>query len=403
MANVLGINLSEFSQKEVLEKIVGFLMDNNQHYLVTPNPEIILAAEKDEEFFYVLNQADLSLADGVGLLIAGRLFGKKIPRVTGSDLTVELLKLAVDKKIRVMILNWDQGLSTKDEITNALNQKFPGLIFLVMDINRDINLTSEKIASINNFAPQIIFNALGFPYQEKSIYYNLKKLPSVSLALGIGGSFDFLTGKSKRAPLSWRRLGLEWLWRLLGAVFSRRFNRRFKRIWNATAIFLFKIFRVRFIYPFLYRPNVACLLYRKNEGRPEILIIQRKDNANHWQLPQGGTDGESLEIAGLREIQEELGTKAVITKATFKNVHRYLFGMIRKHGPSDTFTYNHKGQKQGLFIGEFTGKAEEIKLNFWEHTNYKWVEPDKFLAATHPCRRAGYEKFLEKFKSLNIN
>lgn len=403
MANVLGINLSEFSQKEVMEKIAGFLIDGQQHYLVTPNPEIILAAEKDEEFFYVLNQSDLSLADGVGLLIAARLFGKKIPRVTGSDLTVELLKLAATKKIKVMILNWEKGLSTKEDITSTLNHKFPGLIFSVIDLNREVNLTPEKIALINDFSPQILFNTLGFPYQEKLIYYNLKKLPTVSLALGVGGSFDFLTEKTKRAPVVWRQLGFEWLWRLFSAIKSGRFKGRLKRIWSATAVFLFRIFCVRFVYPFFYRPNVACFLYRKNGGRFEVLIIQRRDNPYHWQLPQGGTDGETLESAGLREIREELGISAAISKATFKNVHRYLFNTLRKHNPSDTFTYNHKGQKQGLLIAEFVGREEDIKLNFWDHTNYKWVEVNELLVATHPCRCVGYEKFLEKFKSLNIN
>jgi N-acetylglucosaminyldiphosphoundecaprenol N-acetyl-beta-D-mannosaminyltransferase len=75
MVNILGINLSELSRTEVLKKVKEFVNGDTQHYIVTPNPEIILASHQDEEFFYILNKADLSLADGFGLKIASFLYG----------------------------------------------------------------------------------------------------------------------------------------------------------------------------------------------------------------------------------------------------------------------------------------------------------------------------------------
>ena len=122
MANILGINLSEFTQEEVLKKIKGFLSDGAQHYIVTPNPEIILASHQDEEFFYILNEADLSLADGFGLKIAAWIFNDKVPRVTGADITIEILKIAENDKSKVVILNWENGLSGNEEIKESLNK-----------------------------------------------------------------------------------------------------------------------------------------------------------------------------------------------------------------------------------------------------------------------------------------
>ncbi|MEI6529064.1 MAG: WecB/TagA/CpsF family glycosyltransferase [Candidatus Falkowbacteria bacterium] len=401
MVNILGINLSEFSQTEVLKKIADFLKDNKQHYIVTPNPEIILAAHADEEFFYVLNQADLSLADGFGLKIAGFFFGENIPRVTGADITIELLKFSSENKTRVMILNWEKGLSQINDIKNSLNQKFPGLIFDVINISREKFLNDEIINKINLYSPAILFNTLGFPYQEKLMYHNINKLASVKVALGIGGSFDFITEKIKRAPKIFRALGLEWFWRLANAFNYQNSGQRIKRIYRATFVFLAKVIKVRFIYPFIYRNNVACFLFKKEGTETKVLIVERTDVPGHWQLPQGGTDGENIEIAGSRELREELSTDKFIARASFKKVYRYLF---RDRGKDDTRMFkNYKGQSQGLFIAEFTGIDQDIKINFWDHSAWKWVPTDKLPESVHRVRRQGSELFLKKFQSIKLN
>ncbi len=406
MVNILGINLSEFRQKEVLKKAADFLSDGRQHYIVTPNPEIILAAGHDEEFFYILNKADLSLADGFGLKIASWFFGHNLPRVTGADITVELLKLAAEKKIKVMILNWENGLSKAEDIETALKQKFPELIFSVLNISRDRFLDPGKITAINSFAPVILFNTLGFPYQEKLIYHNLNKLASVKVALGIGGSFDYITGKINRGPKILRSLGLEWFWRLLNAFAYKDTKRRLRRIYQATFIFIKKVIIVRFINPLRYRKNVACFLFKREEGKIKVLILERRDEKNHWQLPQGGTDGEDLEKAGRREIEEETGLSDIKTSAIFKNVHRYSFPKLKAgenfHG-SKRYINDYKGQKQGLYIAELAECGQEVKICFWDHVAYKWVELDHLIESLHPLRQPGAKIFLEKFKSLNIN
>ncbi|MFA5023845.1 MAG: WecB/TagA/CpsF family glycosyltransferase [Patescibacteria group bacterium] len=393
MVNILGINLSEFKESEVLKKIADFLVDGQQHYIVTPNPEIILAAGKDEEFAYVLNEATLALADGFGLKLACLLFGRNLPRVTGADLTAKLLAKAREQKIKIAVLNWAEGLSKQELIATALNKYYPGLDFLIIDTNRDKLLTTETINQINNFAPKVLFCTLGFPYQEKVLFYNLKKLVTVKVALAIGGSFDFITGQTKRAPKILRNLGLEWLWRVI------KEPKRIKRIYRATFVFLGKILKIRFFNPYLYRPNVACLLYKKNQGKNKILLIERADEPGHWQLPQGGTDGESLEQAGARELREEIGTTNFTTKAIFKNLYRYRFPRNSEH---KKYCYNYKGQEQGLYVAEFTGTDNDLKIRFWDHIAWKWVDADNLVGEIHPVRETGSKIFLAKFKSLNL-
>ena len=98
--NILGINITNLKPAQVLDKISGYLTDGKQHQIVTPNPEIILAAtvtEQDEELFYILNRADLAVADGMGLKLASWFLGKNLPRITGADLLKDILTLAQEQ------------------------------------------------------------------------------------------------------------------------------------------------------------------------------------------------------------------------------------------------------------------------------------------------------------------
>jgi len=388
MVNILGINLSELSRVELLNQLDSFLNGESGHFLVTPNPEIILRAGLDEEYFYVLNSADIAIADGFGLVLAGLLRGQKIQRITGSDLTPLLLKKAEDEQIKTLIINWEGGLSKANDITETLKTKFPKLIFKVLDTQKKVNLSLEENNELNLFNPKLIFVTLGAPYQEKLISHELKNWPSVRLALAVGGSFDFLTNKVKRAPALMQNLGIEWLWRLISQP------KRLKRIWQATVVFGLKVFKSTFIEPLLYRPSVAIMLYKKTPEGVKIAIVARTDDTSHWQIPQGGTDGESLEIAGKRETLEELGTDKLIIKKTFKNLHSYRFSKAGKENKSKV---GYKGQRQGLFIAEFAGTDNDIKINYWNHSAWKWIGVDEITETVHPYRTEAIKKFLPKF------
>ncbi len=398
LVNILGININIFNKKQALAKIQDFLIDGKKHFIITPNPEIILTAIRhDEEFFCLLNRADLSLPDGVGLKIAGWFIGVNLSRITGADLIKDILNLSEKQNIKIAILNWQKGLSNKDDIEKALKNKFPNLKALVLDIDRQANMSEEKEMLIQEFKPEIIFCTLGAPHQEKLVYHNLVKFASAKIGLGVGGAFDFLTGRIKRAPKVFRVIGLEWLWRLIKQPW------RLKRIYNAVIVFPYKFFAWRFVLPFFYRSNVACLLYKKEleTGKYKILIVERAMEPGHWQLPQGGTDGEDLMIAGRRELSEELNTNKFKPVAALLKLNVYEFGNnMSKFGVLSKKAWGYKGQKQGLFIAEFLGADSDIKINAYEHSAWRWVEAEKLVEAIYPSRRESAKIFMEKFKEI---
>ncbi|HMB65547.1 MAG TPA: WecB/TagA/CpsF family glycosyltransferase [Patescibacteria group bacterium] len=392
--NILGTNISLTSRQEVINKIRGFLKkDQGQYYIVTPNPEIILKTEEDEEFFYIVNKADVAIPDGVGLKIAGWLLGKNISRITGADLVQDVLAIAQQDGLKVGIIKPADSLSDKADIKKTLKEKYPGLKAKIADASFS-NIYSFKNKRLKEFEPDILLATLGAPYQEKLIYHNLQNFPNVKLALGVGGALDFLTRKLPRAPKMLRFLGLEWLWRLC------KQPRRWKRIYRAVLVFPWRFLKWRFVLPFKYRPNVACLLYKKENGRYKVLVVERREQVGHWQLPQGGTEGEDLVTAGSRELQEELNCDTFQPVATFKKIHKYKFPptisrMSRHRG--------YKGQKQGLLLAEFTGEDRDININFWEHQNWKWVDWQNLKKIVPPVRKEAIKKISQKFQETVIN
>ncbi|MEA2065176.1 MAG: WecB/TagA/CpsF family glycosyltransferase [Patescibacteria group bacterium] len=231
---ILGVKIDNIIKSEAIKKIEQFLCSDKQNYITTVNPEFLVAARKDRDFFNILNSANLSLADGFGLLLMSCFFKPKIKeRIAGSDLIDDIFNIAEKKDCKICLLNWKNGLSKKQEIDMALKSRYPRLRFIIKDIERDYS--DLDIKEINGFAPKILIVGLGAPYQEKFIYYNLSKMPSVKIAVGIGGALDFLTGRISRAPYFIKKAGFEWLWRLFAQPKQR--IRRLKRIFTAVVIF----------------------------------------------------------------------------------------------------------------------------------------------------------------------
>jgi len=216
--NILGINIDNLALSEVLDKIREFLASKNQHYLVTVNPEFIMAARHDDEFRNILNKADLSVADGMGIKFAAKRFGQKLEqRITGVDLMWEIIKIAEQENKSVFLLGAKKGVAERTAyriIEKCPNIKIVGAESGYRSWHR--KLKDHKLVDIINYRqPDILLVAFGQVKQEKWVYYNLPKMPSVKLAMGVGGSFDYISGKVKRAPKWLRSLGLEWLYRLI--------------------------------------------------------------------------------------------------------------------------------------------------------------------------------------------
>lgn len=205
---MLGVGVSSTSETQALRFVRQNLEKKRRFWVATPNPEFVVAAQKDKEFKKILNQADLAISDGVGLLLASKILGTKPQlrqRVTGVDLVAKVLELAAKKGWKVGIVGARRGkIGEIRELLSRLKQKYPGL-------------KVEALELVKNWPKrgyQLILVAYGMGAQEKWICQNLKKAPGVGF-FGIGGALDFLTGFSKRAPCGWQKLGLEWLWRLV--------------------------------------------------------------------------------------------------------------------------------------------------------------------------------------------
>jgi N-acetylglucosaminyldiphosphoundecaprenol N-acetyl-beta-D-mannosaminyltransferase len=191
---------------EYIEKKCG--SKDSKAFLVTINPEIIMLARDDEEYEKVLESADLAVCDGIGVVWAGKMFGKKFNgRVHGVDLVEKVCEFVAKKPITVGFLGGDKNVALNT--SDCLRKKYPGLQVSFADSKFEIRNSKFEIPKTD-----ILFVAFGSPKQEKWIYENLAKI-DVKVAVGVGGAFDFISGQVRRAPKWMRKLGLEWLFRLI--------------------------------------------------------------------------------------------------------------------------------------------------------------------------------------------
>lgn len=223
------MRVDNLERHEILEKIESFLSDGGFHQVATVNAEFILQAQKDEEFKNILNKSDLNVADTISIRYAFLRFGKWLKcRFAGADLMHEVLRIANDKKLAVFLAANKNGLSSYEEIKKFLSELYPEINFFGEDIDPG---TSYKLS---DRSCRLILCAFGAPRQE--MFINSLKDDIIGVAMGVGGSFDFVTGKAKRAPKFIRIFGFEWLWRL---IMEPRY--RLKRILNAVVVFPVKI------------------------------------------------------------------------------------------------------------------------------------------------------------------
>ncbi len=222
--DILGVKINPVTMDQALEIVHGWLKEKGKHYIVTPNPEFVMLAQKDSEFRKIINEADLAIPDGAGL----KLSGKIKQTVTGTDLMEEICKKAGDWGITVGFLGGKDGVAEKAK--DCLQKRYPGLKIIfagagpeVDDLGNVLSIKyygKDKVKKplIHNTYPiipvNVLFVAFGQGKQEKWIAKNLDKLP-VKVAIGIGGAFDYFAGEVKRAPKFMRNLGLEWLFRLI--------------------------------------------------------------------------------------------------------------------------------------------------------------------------------------------
>ncbi|MBU0707449.1 WecB/TagA/CpsF family glycosyltransferase [Patescibacteria group bacterium] len=235
---ILGITISSLGLDELRAVLLKYLKTDGSKQIVTPNPEFCVRAGRDFEFRNILNKADLAIPDGIGIKLAGLYLGTPIKkRITGIRLVRELCQIASDQKKKVYFL----GATNKTALEAARNLKSKYSDMKVVGAENEYSVFGKMkddkvVKKINQKKADILFVAFGAPKQEKWIYYNLPKMKSVKIAVGVGGAFDYYSGNVKRAPSLFRNIGLEWLYRLIRQPW------RIKRIFTAIMVFPVKLF-----------------------------------------------------------------------------------------------------------------------------------------------------------------
>jgi len=245
-AFILGIPLFSSSRDVLLKRLEKVLsakrrLSSKAILIFTPNPEMMVYAQRHPDFGRLLALNNYNIPDGAGLVIASRLLaalgrtevGLGVQRIAGTDLMSDLLGLASEHGWRVFFLGGQAD--TAGNAAKMAAVRFPRLQIKagsgplrVEAAEADEN--RHWVSQINDFKTDILFVGFGHGKQEKWLKMYQDEL-KVKLAMGIGGAFDFLSGNVQRAPLIWRRLGLEWLYRLLRQPW------RLRRILDAVIVF----------------------------------------------------------------------------------------------------------------------------------------------------------------------
>lgn len=267
--NIAGVLVDNISNSNTIKKINEIISSGQTKYIVTTYSEFVVFANHDEEYKKILNQAALSLPDGIGILWAAKflsiplnpnslilnpiialwqvvytgaaiIFNPKLIRtviieqVTGSHLIWDVAKLASQNNYSLSLIGGENGVA---ELTaKKLLDRFP-------DLKINLSLSGTKfnddlVTQISKSNSDILVIAYQPPRQEKWLAQNLVKL-NVNVCMGLGGTFDYIAGKRTQAPRILHYIGLEWLWRLVTQPW------RWKRMWNAVPVFIWTVYKFK--------------------------------------------------------------------------------------------------------------------------------------------------------------
>lgn len=210
--DVLGVAFDNVTLDEAVDRALALLEEEGPHLVVTPNPEIVQRAEKDPEFAEILSKAHLVLPDGVGVIYAAKILGRPLrARVPGIDFASALLGRVAGTGKRLFLLGAAPGVAELAAVN--LRAAYPGLV--VCGTHDGYFKEDGPVAdAIREARADLVFVCLGAPKQEKWIAAN-GAAAGARLYVGLGGSLDVFAGKVERAPESFQKLGLEWLYRLM--------------------------------------------------------------------------------------------------------------------------------------------------------------------------------------------
>ncbi len=215
---IISLDVDNVTESETIEAIEKIIKARTPKYICTANVDHIIKCKTDAEFAHIYKNAALSVPDGVPLLWASRMLKKPLKeRVNGTNLFIKLCEVSARKNYTVFFLGGPPGVAEK--ASKKLKAKFPGLNVTGCyapppGFEKDVSENEKILDMINKSRPDILFVGLGAPKQEKWISRNLSRL-KVPVSIGIGASFEYVAGKTRRAPCWMQRAGLEWFYRVI--------------------------------------------------------------------------------------------------------------------------------------------------------------------------------------------
>ncbi|MFS1511241.1 WecB/TagA/CpsF family glycosyltransferase [Chengkuizengella sp. SCS-71B] len=209
-----GIDVSKMNMKETVQYLTEAIQHKKTHQIITANPIMFMAALNDATFAKAMQSAELVVPDGTGLVWAADYIGQPVKeRVPGFDLMFELLKVANEKQWKVYMLGTTAEVIQKS--SEKLKMQFPNVHFVgARDGYFSENEDMQVVEDIRKLSPDLLFVARSVDTQEPWIYKYKHKL-DIPVMMGVGGTFDIIAGKLKRAPKWMQKLRLEWFYRLL--------------------------------------------------------------------------------------------------------------------------------------------------------------------------------------------
>lgn len=221
------------NNKEFYDILDSRIKENKKTFIITANPETLTYSEKDKDIFNMLNDdKNLIIPDGIAIVKSANMLGINIKeRITGFDVCEHLLEYASTNNKKVYLFGSKQEVI--DGMKKVISTKYKG-IDLVGSENGYVKDKDKVFESISKLKPDIVMVALGIPNQEKLIYKHLSKFKK-GVFIGVGGSFDVISGTKKRAPKLFIKLNLEWLYRIVSEP------KRLKRFYNNNIKFILKV------------------------------------------------------------------------------------------------------------------------------------------------------------------
>jgi N-acetylglucosaminyldiphosphoundecaprenol N-acetyl-beta-D-mannosaminyltransferase len=211
--DVLGVPITCFcSYDHAAEAIVARIRNGSKTLCIAINPEKICFARNDDAFGDIVRHGHIHICDGIGAALAVRwIVGWRIPRITGVGLFFKLLETAERQRLSVFLLGGKPEIS--DKTYETLRTRHPEMVIAGRQ-HGFFTDTDDVLRRINASGAAMLFAALGSPRQERWLSAHLDRI-AVPFCMGVGGSFDVLTGSVKRAPEVFQRTGTEFLYRLL--------------------------------------------------------------------------------------------------------------------------------------------------------------------------------------------